>query len=272
LTPLLGLEVGYDNAWYDYSDSFSGVFPGKNVSADETISPSLSGVFDRVEHAPHLSLLWHVQPNTTASLSYQFRQVSYTANEPIAGNLTNGVVRSPIRDNRSHTVYVGLDHQFRPDFYGSARAGVSYYDYYNDHTTSFGPYAQLSLTYVYAQESSLSAGFQEGRTASDVVGTDINNVVTDVEASVLYAKLRQRIVPNLFANLSGSAQRSQFNGGGTGFDNKTEYFYEFGANLEYMFNAHFSAHVGYDFDHLDSQLQNRSYTRNKVYIGATASY
>jgi hypothetical protein len=273
LTPVLGLEVGYDNAWYDYDNSFDPNSPLNVDPVTKQITPSLSGVFDRIESAPHLSLLWHVAPDTTASLTYQFRQVIYTAYEPLVGfEPAPNFKSSSIRDNRQHSVYLGLDHQFRPDFYGSVQAGATYYDYYRDHSTSFGPYARLSLTYVYALESSISAGFQEGRTASDVVGTDINNVVTDVEASVLFAKLRQRIVPNLFANLSGTAQRSQFNGGGVDINNKTEYFYELGANLEYQFNSHFSAEAGYDFDHLDSQLKLRSYYRNKFYVGATASF
>jgi hypothetical protein len=272
LTPLLGLELGYNNAWYDYEDDFSGLVGGKNVALDGTITGSLSGVFDRIESAPHLSLLWHVMPDTTASLSYQFRQVSYTADEQIVGNVNGITAKSSVRDNRQHTVYVGLDHQFRPDFYGSIQGGVSYYDYYNDDHTSFGPYGRVSLTYVYAEESSIQAGFQEGRTSSDVVGSDPENVVTDVEASVLYATLRHRIVPHLFGNLNGTVQRSEFNGGGSEFNGNTEYFYEFGASLEYMFNEHFSAHVGYDFDHLDSELAQRSYSRNKVYVGATASF
>ena len=272
LTPLLGLEVGYDNVWYDYEDHFGTLaLNTKNVNAIGDINPSLSGVFDRIEQAPHLSLLWHVAPDTTASLSYQFRQVNYTANEPLVGNILGVFDRSSIRDNRQHTVYVGLDHQFRPDFYGSVQAGASYYDYYNNGTTSIGPYARISLTYVYALQSSIQAGFQEGRSASDVVGTDVNHIVTDAEMSVVYAKLRQRIVPNLFANLNATAQRSEFNGGGS-IDGLTEYFYELGAYLEYQFNPHFSAQAGYDFDHLDSEIAHRSYYRNKFYIGATATF
>jgi len=274
LTPLLGLEVGYDNAWFDYSDSFEN--NGKNVDQGTgAIRPSISGVLDRIEQTPHIALQWHVKPDTTASLGYRFGQINYTADEPIAGIFPGGVTaKSDIRDNRSHTVYVGVDHQFRPDFYGSVQAGGSYYDYYNLDETSFGPYARLSLTYVYMPESSVQVGFQEGRSATDVLGAadTKGDTVRDSEASVIFATLRHRIVPHLFANLNGSFQHSEFHCGGSDIYNKTEDFYEFGANLEYQFNPHISAQVGYDFDHLDSDLGNRSYTRNKFYIGATASY
>jgi hypothetical protein len=275
MTPLLGTEIGYDNAWYDYHDKFG---TRKNTDGAGTITtPSVSGVLDRIEQSPHVAALWHVQPDTTASLGYRFGQVNYTGNEVISGAVVtpsktdaNGVV-SKDRDNRSHTVYVGLDHQFRPDFYGSVQAGGSYYDYYNLNHTSFGPYARLSLTYVYLPESFLQAGFQEGRAATDFVGGNKANLVRDTEASVIWATLRHRIVPQFFANLTGTFQHSVFQGGTT-FDGQAEDLYEFGANLEYQFNPHISAHVGYDWDHLDSDVSLRSYSRNKIYIGATASY
>jgi hypothetical protein len=273
LTPLMGLEVGYDNAWFDYKDKFNGASP-KNVDPGTgAISPSISGLLDRIEQTPHIALQWHAMPDTTLSLGYRFQQINYTADEPVSGFEPGGVTAvSDIRDVRAHTVYVGADHQFRPDFYGSVQAGGSYYDYYNLDSTSFGPYARLSLTYVYMPESSLQIGFQEGRAATDVLGSGGSkaDITRDAEASVVFANVRHRIVPRLFGNLNGSFQHSEFHGGTA--DNEAEDFYEFGANLEYQFNPHISAHVGYDFDHLDSDIGNRSYTRNKFYIGATASY
>src|SRR6185437_9402550 len=89
LTPMLGAEVGYDFAWFDYKDKFGGV--PKNVDFDTgLIHASLSGALDRIEQAPHVSLLWHVRPDTTASISYQFRQVNYTADEPLLGTRATG--------------------------------------------------------------------------------------------------------------------------------------------------------------------------------------
>lgn len=304
ITPKVGIEIGYDNAWFDYQDSFSGknwvgpvltptgydlstAAPTKNIDALGNVSASLSGSLDRIEQTPHISALWHLQPDTTASFSYQFSDVNYTADEFITGNGFvdaaavgdratfdgAGLAKSQDRNVRGHTLYVGLDHQFRPDFYGSVQAGATYYDYYNIDEHSFGPYARLSLTYVYAQESSLTAGFQESRAATDIIGgPSKQDLVTDAEDSVLFANLRQRILPNLFLNVNGSAQNSIFNGGGSEFDGKTEQYYEVGANLQYVFNANFSAHIGYDYNRLDSDISNRSYSRNKVYIGATASY
>lgn len=274
LTPLLGLELGYDNAWFDYHDSIDLHPGGKNVDPGGTIfAPSLSGALDRVEQWPHLSLLWHVEPDTTASLSYQFGQINYTGDEPILGPVDAPLAKSSDRDSRVHRVYVGLDHQFNPDFYGSVQAGADYYDYYNVNVTSFGPYARLSLTYVYMPESSISVGFQESRAATDVVGgLTKSQLVHDAEDSVVYGTLHQRIIPRLYGNLRGSFQHSSFNGGGPTFNNKTEDFFEFGADLQYRFNANFSTQVGYDYNRLCSEIAGRTYTDNKVYIGATATY
>jgi len=273
LTPQFGVEVGYNNAFYDYSDTFA---PGKNSDTAGDIFPSVSGALDRIEHTPYVSGLWHLTPQTTASLSYQYGQINYTANEPIAGNPASTVIKSDVRNNRSHTGYLGLDHQFNPNFYGSAEAGASYYDYYNAGDTSFYPYARLSLTYIYAEESSVTAGFQEGRGATDVVGGSTAGVtkkdlVLDSGYSTVYGTIRQRIIPHLFANVIGTAQHAIFNGGGSTVDNKAEDFYQVGLNLEDQFTPHFSTHVGYDFNRLDSDI-GRSYTRNKAYVGATASF
>jgi hypothetical protein len=75
---------------------------------------------------------------------------------------------------------------------------------------------------------------------------------------------------NLYGTLTGQFQNSSFNGGV--FDDEDENFYLFGANLEYRFNRHFSAHAGYNFDKLDSDVDLRGFDRNRVYLGITASY
>jgi hypothetical protein len=49
-------------------------------------------------------------------------------------------------------------------------------------------------------------------------------------------------------------------------------FYLLGLNLEYRFNSNFSADVGYNYDRLESDLGGRSFDRNRVYLGITATY
>ena len=63
---------------------------------------------------------------------------------------------SDARNARSYYGYVGLDHNFRPDFTGSVRLGGRYTDYYNsaDNQNQASPYAMVSLKYTYLPESS----------------------------------------------------------------------------------------------------------------------
>ncbi len=283
MTRELGLEIGYDNAFYDYRDAFglnknsALIDPTDPASGRAITAASLSGLLDRDEQMPHIALTWQALPDTTARVGYRYGDTRYTGYEFIAGPI--GVPRDPAfsvissdRDVRSHTAYVGVDHKFNPEFFGSAEVGGSYYDYYRIDETSWGPYARLSLTDVYMPESSVTVGFQEGRAATDLIGTltSAKDVVRDQETSVVFAHVHQRIVPKFFANLDGTFQNGILKGGS--YNNKTERFYEFGANLEYAFNPHISAMAGYDFDRLDSEIAFRSYSRNKFYIGATASY
>jgi hypothetical protein len=57
------------------------------------------------------------------------------------------------------------------------------------------------------------------------------------------------------------------------YNGQSEDYYSVGLDLNYRFDRHFSADVGYEFDMLDSTSTARyHYTRNRVYIGVTAAY
>jgi hypothetical protein len=270
LTPLLGFEAGYNNSLYDYDAS------------------ELSGPLNRDENYAHVDLRWNVAHQTVGVLGYQFGEVVYTGSGAFANPF--GIDNSPpsslipsinIRDTMSHTLYVGADHTFLPNFVGSVRAGATYYDYYNDSGASdFGPFASASLTYTYAPESSFGIGFQEGRNASSLVSqqnTLASDVVHDTETSVVYASIVHRIVPKLYGSLKGTFQNSTYHGGGPGVNGQSDRFFEGEADLEYKFNSYFSVHGGYDYDRLISDLAfddagSRNYDRNRFYLGATARY
>lgn len=258
----LGFQVGYNNNLFNYDDA------------------QLAGILNRIENYAHFDLRWIASQETVGVLGYQFGYINYTGtgafsilDDPTPANPLNTSTIS-ILNTISHSVYAGVDHTFLPNLKGSVRAGASYYDYYNDTGASgFGPYAQASLTYTYAPESSVSIGFQEGRIASSIQST--NGVVHDTETSVVYATLVHRIMPNLFGSIQGTFQNSSYNGGGPGIDGDSDRFYDAGAELEYRFNPFVSVHAGYDYSRLGSSvtvLGARDYDRNKFYIGATARY
>lgn len=271
VTERVGFEVGYANSFFDYDDD--GEFEG----AFGEVLPSLSGLLDRLEHVIHFDAQYQIQPQTVGLIGYQFRQIDYTADEAIAGPYPPSAgfnAFSDDRNSRAHYIYAGATHAFRTDLSGSIRAGAQYTDYYNDSTTDgvWSPYALASLRYTYMEQSFVELGVTHDRNATDVTGYDEDAGITvDQESTVVYLSLNHRITPKLRGSILGQYQHSAFYGGL--YDEEKENYYMAGVNLEYQFTRNFSAHAGYNYDLLDSDLGDlRDLDRNRVYIGVTARY
>jgi hypothetical protein len=237
---------------------------------------SLAGILDRVEESASLDLKWHLQPETTAFVGYQFSWVNYTGDEPIA------VITVPLaltymsdaRDSYTHYGYVGIEHKFTPNLGGMVRVGASYTDDYNDplaSTTSWSPYADLSLTYTYLPGSYAQIGFTHDIGATDQVLPDNSGRLTQyAESSVVYADVTHKFTPDLTGTVIGRMQYSTFEGGYASSADETDYSLSF--NLNYRINQHFSVDAGYNYDDLVTDLPGYSYSRNRVYLGVTANY
>jgi hypothetical protein len=261
LTPLFGLELGYANNFFDYDDE------GGNA-----LTPSLSGRLDRLEHIIHLDSRWTILPQTIGVFGYQYRQVNYTADEVI-GFVSTGPLKSEHRDNREHYLYLGVDHVFSPELTTSVRVGGRYVDYYKDPTgdnTGFGPYANANVKWQYLPDCFLEGGITHDLNATDLPGDNGRSFTTDQESTVIYASVKHRFTPKLHASLVAQYQNSEFNGGA--FNNETEDYFLVGLNAAYDFTRHFSAEVGYNYDNVNSDVGGRSFDRNRVYIGVTATY
>lgn len=267
LTELLGFVFGYSNTFFDYEENASNTkTPGQ---------PTRSALLDRVEHTVTLNSRWHVFPETTAILGYQFGAVDYLSSESILSQPF--FARASARNTYTHYAYVGAEHSFRSDLMATARVGAQYTDYYNDpnSNTSLGPYADLSLSWSYRPDGTLLVGFRHSRNATDIAGNGFgagaNSIITlDQESSTLYGSLIQKITPKITGTLTAQYQNSVFYGGF--YNNKADTFYLLGLNLSYQFNRFLSAELGYNYDKLDSELPGRSYDRNRVYVGVTGSY
>lgn len=277
LTPEWGLGAGYDNAYYAYKDRGVGqvLLPdGLGV----LYQPSLAGALNRIENRFHVEGNYALQPETKLLVGYQFTDVNYTADEIVGGLfdpfLGDTRVYSDQRNSREHTGYVGAEHNFSPQLKGAIRVGASYTTYPNDDFTddTWTPYVNASLRYNYAPQSYVEGGFSYDRNATDVVGAGLNGTTTlDAESAVVYGSVVHSFTPQLFGSVVGQFQNSHYHGGT--FDNSDEQYYLVGLNLEYRFNQYFSAHAGYNYDHLASDGSlNRTYGRNRIYIGVTATY
>ena len=244
-----------------------------------TPGPSLAGILDRVEENVSLDFKWHLQPETTLYIGYQFGWVDYTGNEPIAvvpfvTPTFNGVYHSGDRDSMSHYGYVGIEQQFTPNLSANIRAGASYTDAYADPlfpTTAWNPYADISLEYTYMPGSYLQFGFTHDISSTDQVTPDISGKLTQyANDSVIYVDINQRLTSKIVATIIGRVQYSTFEGGLAGADDETDY--GVGLNLTYSISQHFSVDAGYNFDDVVTQIAGYQYDRNRVYLGLTANY
>jgi len=273
LSRLFGLELGYQNSFFKYHDDAPSLFDPVTL---QPLYVSRAALLDRLEHYIHIDGRWTVQPETTAVLGYRYGQVDYTGDK-IIGFDENPFFPAPYfsdaRNQRSHYGYVGVDHVFRPDLKASVRVGGVYTEHYNEpggDATDIGPSAQASLQYTYLPESYLEVGLTHDRNATDLFSANNGNLKTDAESTAVYGTINHRIMPRLYGSVTGQFQNSQISGGA--LNNETDRYYLVGLNVEYRFNPHLSAHFGYNYDKLDSDVGGRSFDRNRVYMGVTASY
>jgi hypothetical protein len=261
LTDQLGVVLGYSNTLYDFSDSGEG---------------SLSALLDRMEHLASANLRWQIQPSTVVLLGYQYGIMDFSGNDLTDIFFThNGVttnLKSKDRNNTSHYVYLGVDHNFNPQLDMSLRLGAQITDYDDlpgSSKSDVSPYADANMTYKMTQDSWVQLGVRHSRIATDAAALDQENTTA-------YGSVNYRVLPPLVASLLGQYQYNTFVEGQPStvgnFSNKSENFWLVGLNLAYEINKFLAAEVGYNYDRLDSDIDVRTFTRNRVYVGLRASY
>lgn len=274
--------LSYQNAFFDYDNSGTKVVPGfpDTLMTGPVGGPSLAGILNRDEENAALDLKWHLQPETTAFVGYAFTWEDYTGNEPIAVFFPytlatpNFIYYSKDRNYYEHTIYLGLEEEFTPNLSADIKAGASYADSYADPlfpSTSWNPYADLSASYTYLPGCYVQLGFSHDISATDQVAPDSTGHITQyAEDSVVYLDINHKITQKLLATAIGRVQYSTYHDGAVGNLDTTDY--GLGLNLTYQFNPHLSADLGYNYDDVESGIAGYSYTRNRVYLGLTATY
>jgi hypothetical protein len=230
-----------------------------------------------MDQAIGLELQWHVAMETVLSVGYSFDMVNYTGDEPVAIAVTSPTTYktyfSDSRDSRSHTGYVGIQHNLLSNLMLNARAGVQYTDYYNDPsaTSSLGPYGSLSLVYTYGPGCYAQIGFDQTRNATDEIGINSSGQITqDQESSVVFASINHKITSKLTGSVVGHFQNSTYNNGQ--FNSQSSQFYNGGVNLAYDIARHVTGNVGYNIDYYTTPVPGENYSRSRVYVGLSVSY
>ena len=246
-----GYDLGYANSFYDFKRSGVG---------------SYSALLDRMEHLISGSLRWFVQPQTTALVGYQYRIVDYTSSDDIVPGFS-----PKLRNSRSHTVFLGADHDFSSQFRVSARGGLSFTDSYKLGQDSTDPYADVSATYSYSSAGSVQLGVRHQRTQTDVTGlVAVNQIVLAQQSTTAYGSMNHKFTEFLSGNALGFVQASTFDGGS--LDGSKETYYSLGFTLKYDFTRNWAAEAGYSLDKLESDSVGRDYTRNRAFVGLRATY
>ncbi|MCX6922201.1 MAG: outer membrane beta-barrel protein [Verrucomicrobia bacterium] len=267
LTPEFGIDLSYANTFLSYSDNASSTPDGTFTQY------SNSGLLDMLDHRIGIDGRYLLQPQTTGTVGFQFRETDYTGHQAIGVYDDGSYIMSGDRNARSYYGYVGLDHNWRSDLSTSIRAGGRYTDYYNTLASQNqgSPYFMSSLKYTYLPESFLQFGGSYDYSPSAVApsANQSNDINTSAQAGTVFASVNHRIASKLYGSILAQFQNTTYYGGT--IDNKSAKFYLVGLNLQYRFTPNFSAEVGYNYDDLNSEVQS-NYDRNRVYIGVTGSY
>jgi len=241
-------------------------------------NPSQAALLNRIEQRVGTDFQWQFQPETMGFVGYTLSLVRYTADKTIAPSQLVGskIVNytSESRDYNAHYGYVGVQHQFNPNFSSSARAGASYVDSYNNpagSSTSVAPYADVTATYTYLPGSYVQGGFRQDINSTSEVQPGNNGDLTQYqETSTFFFDITHQITPKLTGTVISQYSYSSFKDGA--YSGKPENWLNVGVNLAYAINHYLSAEAGYNFDELFSDVPGRDYTRNRVYFGLNASY
>jgi hypothetical protein len=258
LTQLIGVEVGYQNTFYDFEQSGPGSF---------------SALLDRAEHLIKAESRWTVSPTLVGILGYWNETVDFNSGERLG-------VTSPfdadIRNSNSHFIVAGGDYTVSPHCFISVRGGAQNITYVNmpgepDQWNGFG---DVSTTFEYSEDSYFRLGGRYGRNRTDVIGgfdpNDVQQLTLDQETATFYGVVNHKLTESLTARLSGQLQYGEFNGGG--FDAEAEALYLLGATLIYDLNRYLALEGGYNYDRVDSDNPDRSYSRNRVFLGVRGQF
>ncbi len=256
LTPTYSTEITYSNTYYDYQQSGPA---------------SRSALLDRDENLIGLNLRAQIVPTFVGLVGYQFGLINQDSKDSLLAPPA-AYLDPKVRDNRSHYFFVGGDYNLTQELIASGRFGVQYIEYPNavpgSRKDAVNPYVDFKITYTYTKDSYATLGVVNKHAQTDIVSGAVPTL--DQEATSVYFNINHKITAKLTGSLNAQAQNSAFNGGAA--NNSSEQYYTIGVNVKYEINKFLSAETGYNYDRLDSDLPNRSFYRDRVYLGITATY
>lgn len=255
-TRLFGLELGYQNLFYDFDQAGPG---------------SYSALLDRMEHTLRGETRWTLSPTLAGVLGYWYERVNFTSDD-FLGPLSP--FTSEVRDSESHYFVGGVDYTVSPHCFVSLRGGAQNVTYVNltNEPDEWNAFGDVSTTFEYSEGSYFRLGGKYGRYRTDVVGAFFteSDLTLDQESITVYGTVNHKLADRLTARGSGQVQFGTFQGGVS--DDQSEGLYIFGVSLTYDLTEFLALETGYNYDRLDSDQSGRSYTRNRVFVGVRGQF
>lgn len=240
LTEVLGTRLGYENTWLDYVDR------------------DRSSFLDRMEHAIRVEGTWQVQPKLLLRPGYRLTLTDYSRDA------------SDGRNSKRHAIFAGADYSFNSRLRGTLEAGAQIASF--DDSTLFpsgtSPYVSLSASYLYREDSYLQLGLTVDRSATEIQNS------SDVQTISPYVSVNHKITSRISASALVRYNQYSYNASTKPLDGASEDFFTAQLNADYKISEHFTATATYNYDDLsgDALFSDRSFSRNRVFLGVRASY
>jgi hypothetical protein len=253
-----GSRVNYANTYYDYDQEGDG---------------SYSALMDRMEHLITVDLRYQYNPTTLALIGYQYGLTEQTSDDKLA---LGSSLAADTRDRNSHYGFLGVDHDFSAQFSTQLRGGVQYAEYPNapagNDDDLLSPYFDGLFLYNYSKDGRAQLGVKYGLNQTDVAVTSASDtqITQDAESLTLYAAVVHRLTSRLYATARAQWMMANFHGGT--MDDEQDNYYGADVTLTYEINRYLSVEASYVWDNLDSDIEVRRYSRNRVFAGIKATF
>ena len=205
-------------------------------------------------------LIYSLAPTTFVGVGYRYTVSEYET--PGTNDARNSTIQN---------VYLTLSHTFNPRFSASVNAGFESASFGNG-SEDTSPSGSMSLNYNYSRDAVVSLGFRYGFSSTEV------GAFRSTQTATLFGSANYRFTRKLFASASGIYANSTFQNPFPGFFApgssipQDEDTYQIGLSLRYDFNSWVSSAVIYNYDEVVSQIDGRSYTRNRIGLEMRLSY
>lgn len=216
---------------------------------------------DRFEHTIGNEFRFLVLPTTTLVAEYRFGIVDYTENDD--------------RSSYSHFFLAGVDHSFSPRFNVSFRGGVevrNFDDINNDDVfgneddTLVSPYAEATVNYALAQNTSISWSNRYSLEQPDVPDALSRRTFRSA------LSVRHSFTPRISAGLNAAYQHDDNDGTAT-LNSFNEDSFDISLSARYAINRNFAFDIGYHHTEVISDADLfREFSRNRYYAGITFTF